>query len=83
MQSINRRQVAVRKSLTEETDDGGYMPGAAEERLLEVWELTLEAWPCSGKQMLNEHYKEMLQCLSDSGWIFAAVAQHQRMLPVR
>ncbi len=44
MQSINRRQVAVRKSLTEEADDGGYMPGAAEERLLEVWELTLEAW---------------------------------------
>jgi hypothetical protein len=25
-------------------DDGGYMPGTAEERVSQVWELTREAW---------------------------------------
>lgn len=46
MSSVNRRQVAVRRSFAE-ADDGGFMPGTAEERLLEVWELTREVWAFS------------------------------------
>lgn len=41
--SLNRRQVTLHKSSVE-ADDGGYMPGTAEERVLEVWELTHELW---------------------------------------
>jgi hypothetical protein len=41
--TLNRHQAALYRSCTE-VDDGGYMPGTAEERLLEVWELTREAW---------------------------------------
>lgn len=43
MHSLNRRQIALYHSHSE-ADDGGYMPGTAEERFLEVWELTREAW---------------------------------------
>ncbi len=41
--TLNRHQVTLYRSHTE-ADDGGYMPGTAEERLLEVWELTREVW---------------------------------------
>jgi hypothetical protein len=41
--TLNRHQVALHRSHTE-ADDGGYMPGTPEERLLEVWELTREVW---------------------------------------
>lgn len=43
MQPLNRQQVTLFKSAAE-ADDGGYMPGTAEERVLEVWELTRELW---------------------------------------
>ncbi len=46
MSSVNRRQVRIRQTLAE-ADDGGYMPGSAAERLLEVWELTRETWTFS------------------------------------
>jgi hypothetical protein len=46
MSSVNRRQIAVRRSFAE-ADDGGFMPGTPEERLLEVWELTREVWAFS------------------------------------
>jgi hypothetical protein len=48
MSSVNRRQVTVRRSLTA-PDDDGYMPGTAEQRLLEVWELTKEVWAFTGE----------------------------------
>jgi hypothetical protein len=41
--TLNRHEVALYRSHSE-ADDGGYMPGTAEERLLEVWELTREVW---------------------------------------
>jgi hypothetical protein len=41
--TLNRHKVTLYRSHTE-ADDGGYMPGTAEERLLEVWELTREVW---------------------------------------
>ena len=60
---LNRRQVALHRSHTD-PDDGGYMSGAAEERFLEVWELTREVWASSRRRrMLNVDYKEMLQWL--------------------
>jgi hypothetical protein len=40
---LNRHRVVLYKSHAE-ADDGGYMPGTPEERLLEVWELTREVW---------------------------------------
>ena len=46
MSSVNRRHVTVRRSLAE-ADDGGFMPGTPEERVLEVWELTREVWAFS------------------------------------
>jgi hypothetical protein len=42
MSAVNRRQITIFRTL-EEADDGGYMPGSAADRLLEVWELTREA----------------------------------------
>ena len=41
--TLNRHQVTLHMSHTE-ADDGGYTPGTAEERFLEVWELTREVW---------------------------------------
>jgi len=46
MSAVNRRQIRIFKTL-EEADDGGYMSGTPAERLLEVWELTREAWAFS------------------------------------
>jgi hypothetical protein len=43
MQSVDRKQVVLHRSLAE-AEDGGYMPGTPEERVLEVWELTRDAW---------------------------------------
>lgn len=43
MGPVNRRQIAIYRSHAE-ADDGGYMNGTAEERLLEVWELTRDVW---------------------------------------
>lgn len=41
--SLNRQHVTLHRSPAE-ADDGGYMAGTAEERILQVWELTREAW---------------------------------------
>jgi hypothetical protein len=46
MSSVNRRHVTIHKSPAE-ADDGGYMPGTAADRILEVWELTREVWAFS------------------------------------
>lgn len=62
MRTLNRHQVRVYRSHAE-ADDGGYMPGTPAERLSQVWELTKDAWAFSGVPMLNEDYKDMLQCL--------------------
>jgi hypothetical protein len=43
MQSVDRTQAVLHRSLAE-AEDHGYMPGTAERRILEVWELTREAW---------------------------------------
>jgi hypothetical protein len=43
MSRVDRQFVRVHQS-HEAADDGGYMPGTAEERLSQVWELTREAW---------------------------------------
>jgi hypothetical protein len=43
MPPLNRWQVSLHRS-NAEADDGGYMSGTAEERLLEVWELTRDVW---------------------------------------
>lgn len=43
MQSVDRKQVVVHRSLAE-AEDSGYMPGTPEQRILEVWELTRDAW---------------------------------------
>ena len=40
---VDRRRVRVYRSHAA-ADDGGYMPGTAEERVSQVWELTREAW---------------------------------------
>jgi len=47
MGSLDRRQVALRRSIAE-ADDGGYMPATEAERILEVWELTRDAWAFYG-----------------------------------
>ena len=47
MSAVNRRQVSVHRSPAE-ADDGGYMPGTPEQRLLEVWELTRDVWAFCG-----------------------------------
>jgi hypothetical protein len=46
MSSVNRRHATIHRSLAE-ADDSGFMPGTAEERVLEVWELTREVWAFS------------------------------------
>jgi hypothetical protein len=43
---VDRRQVRVYRSHAA-ADDYGYMPGTAEERVSQVWELTREAWSFS------------------------------------
>lgn len=43
MPSVDRTLVTLHRSPAE-ADDGGYMPGTAEDRILQVWELTREAW---------------------------------------
>lgn len=43
MPSVDRSQVALHRSVAE-ADDKGYMPGSPEDRILQVWELTREAW---------------------------------------
>jgi hypothetical protein len=43
MQYVDRKQVVVHRSLAE-AEDNGYMPGTPEQRILEVWELTRDAW---------------------------------------
>lgn len=43
LRSLDRQQVTFHRSPAD-ADDGGYMPGTAEERVLQVWELTREAW---------------------------------------
>ena len=43
MSRLDRNFVRVYRSHAA-ADDGGYMPGTAEDRLSEVWELTREAW---------------------------------------
>jgi hypothetical protein len=43
MQSVDRKRVVVHRSLAE-AEDSGYMPGTPEQRILEVWELTKDAW---------------------------------------
>lgn len=40
---VDRRQVALYLSPVE-ADDGGYMSGTPEQRVLAVWDLTREAW---------------------------------------
>jgi hypothetical protein len=58
MRTLNRSQVSLHRSLTE-ADDGGYMPGSAEERFLEVWDLTREVWaffqPTDAERRLQRH----------------------------
>lgn len=57
MSSLDRRQVAVRRSPAE-ADDQGYMSGTPAERLSEVWELTREVWAfVDGRQ----HAEQRLQ----------------------
>lgn len=43
MSRLDRTFVRVHRSHAA-ADDGGYMPGTAEERLSQVWELTREVW---------------------------------------
>jgi hypothetical protein len=43
MPSVDRTQVTLHRSPAK-ADDGGYMPGTAEDRILQVWELTRESW---------------------------------------
>lgn len=43
MRSVDRTKAILHRSLAD-ADDRGYMPGTPEERVLEVWELTREAW---------------------------------------
>jgi hypothetical protein len=43
MSDLDRNFVRVFRSHAE-AEDGGYMPGSAEERLSQVWELTREVW---------------------------------------
>ncbi len=43
MKSVDRSQTKMHRSLAD-AEDGGYMPGTPEERILEVWDLTREAW---------------------------------------
>ena len=43
MNSVDKSVVALHRSLAD-AEDNGYMPGAPEQRVLEVWELTKEAW---------------------------------------
>jgi hypothetical protein len=43
MSSVDRNLVTLHRSAAE-ADDRGYMPGSAADRILEVWELTREAW---------------------------------------
>ncbi len=43
MSSVDRKQVTLHRSLAG-ADDGGYMPGTPEQRILQVWELTRESW---------------------------------------
>jgi hypothetical protein len=40
---VDRREVRLYRSHAA-ADDRGYMPGTAEERVSQVWELTREAW---------------------------------------
>ena len=46
MPPLDRWQVTLHRS-NAEANDGGYMHGTAEERLLEVWELTRDTWAFS------------------------------------
>jgi hypothetical protein len=43
MSRLDRNFVRVYRSHAT-ADDGGYMPGTAEERLSQVWDLTREVW---------------------------------------
>jgi hypothetical protein len=43
MHSVDRKHVVLHRSLNE-ADDTGFMPGSPEQRILQVWELTREAW---------------------------------------
>lgn len=43
MSRLDRNFVRIYRSHAA-ADDGGYMPGTAEERLSQVWELTREVW---------------------------------------
>ena len=43
MPPMNRQHVRLYRSHAA-ADDGGYMPGTAEERLSQVWDLTQEVW---------------------------------------
>jgi hypothetical protein len=45
---VDRRQTRLYRS-HEAADDHGYMPGTAEERMSQVWELTREACAVSGE----------------------------------
>ncbi len=44
MSSLDKSSVRVYRS-HELAEDHGYMPGTPEERVAQVWELTVEAWP--------------------------------------
>ena len=46
MVSVNRNVATLHRSAAD-ADDGGYMPGTPADRILEVWELTREAWTFS------------------------------------
>ncbi len=43
MHSVDRNHVVLHRSSTD-ADDSGFMPGNPEQRMLQVWELTKEAW---------------------------------------
>jgi hypothetical protein len=43
MNSVDTTRVSLHRSLAE-AEDNGFMPGSPEERVLQVWELTREAW---------------------------------------
>lgn len=47
MPCVDRNLVTLHRSVSD-ADDGGYMPGTPADRILQVWELTREAWALLG-----------------------------------